>query len=288
MRRIPVGQTIRDGYSFAGEHVGGIIGLIWISMVMITVARYFTFFRFYNDFIDFMAGGNPNQMGPAMLMMMGYLVAMLLLYAVMFTAVVQMALGSRSAPQFIHFAFGPLEWRMFRAFFALAGLMLLLSITVLIVANAILALVPGAAKAQGAVGGLTMLGIMTVFVMMLARFLVLLPAIAVGETTPTLRRAWAMSQGNFMPLLGVLLGLFVPLLLVMAAIDVGMGEKPDVMPGAATQVQIVAAVMHARQTLPLTCGLGFFFSPLVIGLLAGASVSAWRTLKDEPTVEILA
>ena len=37
MRRIPVAQTIRDAYIFAGTNLGGIIGLIWVSMVMITV-----------------------------------------------------------------------------------------------------------------------------------------------------------------------------------------------------------------------------------------------------------
>jgi hypothetical protein len=287
MRRISVAQTIRDAYSFAGTHLGGIIGLIWVSMVMITIARYFTFYRFYNDFIDFMASGNGAQMGPSLLMMIGYLVALLLLYAVMFTAVVQLALGARSAPAFIHFTFGPLEWRMFRAFLALASLMLLLAFTVLIAANALL-LVPGGGKAQAAIGGLAILAVMGISVAVLARFLVLLPAIAVNETAPALRRAWALSAGNFLPMLGVLLGLFVPLLVVLVLIDFGMGEKAEALPGAATQVQMVAAVMHARQTLPLTCGLGFLFSPLVIGLLAGASVSAWRTLKDEPSVEILA
>ena len=130
MRRIPVGQTIRDAYSFTGTHLGGIIGLIWVSMVMLTIACFFTFLRFYNDFIDFMASGNAAHIGSSMLMMIGYVVALLLLYAVMFTAVVQLALGARTAPEFIHFAFGPLEWRMFRAFFALASLMLLLGTTV--------------------------------------------------------------------------------------------------------------------------------------------------------------
>ena len=91
MRRIPALQTIRDAYVFAGAHLGGVIGLIWVSMVMITIARFFTFIRFYNDLIDFLASGNAAQMGPAMLMMMFYLVALMLLYAVMFTAVVQMA-----------------------------------------------------------------------------------------------------------------------------------------------------------------------------------------------------
>jgi hypothetical protein len=288
MRPIPVAQTIRDAYSFAAAHLGGVIGLIWVSMVLLTIARIFTFYRFYNDVIDFLAGGNPAQLGPALLMMMGYLVAMMLLYAVMFTAVVQLALGARPAPSLLHFAFGPLEWRMFRAFFALAGLMLLAGVTVLIGTNAILALVPGAAASQGAIGGLAILALLVVAAAVTARFLLLLPAIAVNETVPVLRRAWAMSAGNFLPLLGVLLGLFLPLMLVLMLIDVGMGERTQGLPGAATQVQMVAAAMHARQTLPLTCGLGFLFSPLVIALLAGASVSAWRTLKDEPSIEILA
>src|ERR1700712_706037 len=189
MRRIPALQTIRDAYVFAGAHLGGVIGLIWVSMVMITIARFFTFYRFYNDSIDFMASGNAAQMGPSILMMIGYLVALLLLYAVMFTAVVQLALGARAAPSFIHFAFGPLEWRMFRAFLALASLMLLLTFTVLIAANALL-LVPGAGKAQGAIGGLVILAVLGISVAVLARFLVLLPAIAVNETAPALRRAW--------------------------------------------------------------------------------------------------
>lgn len=283
MRRIPVGQTLRDAYIFAGANLGGIIGLIWVSMVMLTVAQFFTSFRFYNDFIEFMASGNSAHMGPAMLMMISYLVALLLLNAVMFTAVVQLALGARTATGFLHFAFGPLEWRMFRAFFALAGLLLLLAITILIAANVLAVLVP-----HVPVTALAVLGIPVVFALVLARFLVLLPAIAVSETTPTLRRAWALSAGNFLPLLGVLLGLFLPLLMVMGMIERQVGEKADFMLGSASQLQITAAAINARQILPLMCGLNFLFSPLFIGLLAGASVSAWRTLKDEPSVEILA
>jgi len=38
--------------------------------------------------------------------------------------------------------------------------------------------------------------------------------------------------------------------------------------GTTPQLQMIAAVMQARQTLPLTCGLSFFFSPLVIALFA--------------------
>ena len=288
MRRIPVVATIREAYVFAATHLGGVIGLIWVSMVMITIARYFTFYRFYNDFIDFLASNNAAQMGPTLLMMLFYLVAALLLYAVMFVAVIQLALGARAAPAFIHFAFGPLEWRMFRAFFAFAGLMLLIAMAIMIAVNAGFALVPAAKANQAAVSTVMILAMFCIGLVLTARFLLLLPAIAVNETAPALRRAWALSAGNVLRLLGVLLGIFLPVALVFVLIDLGLGEKSGALTGATSQLQMVAAVMQARQTLPLTCGLSFFFSPLVIALFAGASVSAWRTLKDEPTAEIVA
>src|SRR5438045_9767742 len=113
MRRISAIATIRDAYSFTFTHLGGIIGLIWVAMVMITIAQFFTFHRLYSDFIDFLGGNsNPAQMGPTLLMLLAYIVAALLLYAVMCVAVAQLALGSRAVPAFAHFAFGPLEWRM--------------------------------------------------------------------------------------------------------------------------------------------------------------------------------
>ena len=126
MRRSPVVATIRDAYAFATSHLGGVIGLIWVPMVLATVMGFFSFQRYYNDFIDAMAGGNVAALGPSLLMMLGYLVAALLLYAVMFVAVIQLALGARAAPAVAHFAFGHLEWRMFRAFMAFIGVILVL------------------------------------------------------------------------------------------------------------------------------------------------------------------
>ena len=46
------------------------------------------------------------------------------------------------------------------------------------------------------------------------------------------------------------------------------------------------AIARAREVLPLISGLGFLISPLIVGLFAGASVSAWRALKDEPALDI--
>jgi len=285
MRRISAIATIRDAYVFTFTHLGGVIGLIWVSMVMITVAQFFTFHRFYNDYITVMAAnGNPAQMGPTLLMMIAYMVAWLLLYSVMSVAVVQLALGSRTSPAFAHFAFGPLEWRLFRAFAAFAGLLFLISIMVEIVINS-------AAPAMGgtqAGEGLFMLAMIGILLVLTARFL-LLPALAVNESGPALRRAWALSAGNLLPLMGVVLGLFLPLGVVFVGIlDIAIGLKGNAAAaaGANPEVQRMAALLLMRDTLPLICGLSFLFSPLVIGLCAGASVSVWRALKDEPALDI--
>ena len=286
IRRIPVVATIRDAYIFTATQLGGIIGLIWVSMVMITVARFFTFHRLYSDLTEYMASGNAAPMGPAFLMLLAYLVAALLLYAIMFVAVIQLAAGTRPAPVFVHFTFGPMEWRMFRAFFAFVGLMMMISFSLLLAANAFLAFLPGAKTSQEAMGGIMVLILLGVGISLAARFLLLLPAIAVHETGPVLRRAWALSAGHALPLIGILLGLFLPLLLVFITIDAALGDKAAIAPGASQQAQMAAAFTHLRDTLPLTCGLSFFFSPVVVGLFASASVSAWRALKDEPVLDI--
>ena len=104
MRPIPVGATVRDAYVFTATHLGGIIGVIWVPMVLITVAQFFTFYRCFNDFIDAMASGNTAPAAPALLMMLGYLVAALLLQAMMCVGVVQLALGARTAPALVHYS----------------------------------------------------------------------------------------------------------------------------------------------------------------------------------------
>ncbi len=286
MRRISVVATVRDAYIFTLTQLGSVIGLIWVSMVMLTVARFFAFHRFYNDFVEFLADGNAARMGPVLLMMVAYLMVALLLYAVMFAGVVQLILGTRAAPSFVHFAFGALEWRMFRAFFAFVGLMILAGMSVLLAADAVLALAPGTKSGPAVLGNVMGLALMCLGVVLAARFLLLLPAIAVHEPGLALRRAWALSAGNFLPLVGVLLGIFLPLFVVFVLIEVGMGEQGMSITGGPPQLQTIAAITQLREMLPLTCGLSFFFSPLVVGLLASASISVWRTLKDEPVLDI--
>jgi hypothetical protein len=286
MRRIDVVATIRDAYVFAISHLGGVIGLIWVPMVLATIMGFFSLQRYYNDFIDAMAGNNVAALGPAMLMMLGYLVAALLLYAVMFVAVVQMALGARAAPAIGHFAFGNLEWRMFRALFAFIGWILVLVIPAFVVADAVFA-VAGTRLPQSAGPAFMLLIFYGVVLLAMPRLFLLLPTIAVAETAPVLRRAWMLSGGNFWRLLAVLLAVFGPILLCFTGLELVLaGHAPAQAVAGNEQVQLLAAIMRARDVLPWISGLGFLVSPLVVGLLAGASVSVWRALKDEPALDI--
>ena len=286
MRRIDTVATIRDAYVFAVTHLGGVIGLIWVPMVLATIMGFFSLQRYYNDFIDAMSSGNVAALGPSMLMMLGYLVAALLLYAVMFVAVVQLALGARSAPQVAHFAFGNLEWRMFRAFIAFIGVILVLIIPAFVVAQAAIAL-GGARLPQAAGPALMLLIFYGIILLAMPRFFVLLPTVAVAESAPVLRRAWMLSAGNFWRLLAVLLAIFGPILLLFTGLEMAMsGHTPPPVAGSSEEMQLVAAIIRARDVLPLISGLGFLISPLVVGLCAGASVSVWRALKDEPALDI--
>jgi hypothetical protein len=286
MRRIEVVATIRDGYAFAITHLGGVIGLIWVPMVLATIMGFFSLQRYYNDFIDAMASGNVAALGPSMLMMLGYLVAALLLYAVMFVAVVQLALGARGAPAVAHFAFGNLEWRMFRALVAFIGVILLLVLPAFVMADAVF-VVAGTKLPQSAGPALMLMIFYGVLLLAMPRFFLLLPTVAVAETAPVLRRSWMLSAGNFLRLLAVLLAVFGPILLSFVCLEFALaGRVPAHGPAGNEQVQMLGAIMRARDVLPLVSGLGFLISPLLVGLLAGASVSVWRTLKDEPALDI--
>lgn len=285
MTPLPVVATIREAWSFALSQLGAIVGLIWLPMVAITVMGFFTAQRYYNDVIVYLADNNAAQLGPSMLLLMGFVVAGLLLYAVAFVPVVQLAQGERKDAPLVHFAFGALEWRLFRAFCALAGFLL--------GAGFLIALVGSAASRFGgttAVGvtGLMLLGLFGIALLLVPRFLLLLPALAVNETAPALRRAWALSQGHGLRLLAILVGSFAPLLLIIVVLETLAGGRSVIPAGASEQVKMVAALMRAREALPVTYGLSFLVSPLVIGLVSGISVSVWRHLKGEPVREILA
>jgi hypothetical protein len=285
MPRLSVIAIIRDAYLFTLHHVGAVIGLIWVPMLLSTVMGFFTFQRYYNDLIDALATGNAAHLGPSILMMLGYLVAALLLYAVMLVAVTQLALGARQGGAVAHFSFGALEWRMFRALAGLAGLGVLVMLTVIMVGNPLLSLLGGAHVGEAQAGYLLMLTLYGLLVAGAPRFLMLLPAVAAAETAPALRRCWTLSAGNFWRLLAVLMAIFVPVVLIAAVAETLLAGPSPALNTGSDKMLMLSGLMRARQVLPLMSGLSFLFSPVLIALFCGASVSAWRALKGETAAQ---
>ena len=64
-----------------------------------------------------------------------FFIAWLLFNAIMYVPLVQLALGQRKGGALVHFAFGPAEWRMFRAISSLVGFLLLPALTIGLAVN---------------------------------------------------------------------------------------------------------------------------------------------------------
>jgi hypothetical protein len=280
MKKIPIVQTIKAAYGFVFTHLGTIIGLIWVPMVLVTVLGFFVEQRYYAAAADALASNNFTRLGPSVISLLCYFVAAILLYAVMYVPVMQLALGQRKDGALVHFALGPAEWRMFRA---LAGLAAFLVLPVLITAflfNTVTALVGGQIKSMLTAGGLeVLLALSYLAVVYIAlRFVFLLPAVAVNEQGPVLPRAWILSGGNFWRILAIMLATLGP---VAPVAQIVLEGPSALIPSFANSAAMAAAQLHQISVnMPVSKGVDFLVAPLILGLAAGSSAAAMRALKE--------
>jgi hypothetical protein len=284
MKKIPVFETIKAAYGFVFAHLGAIIGLIWVPMVGVTILGFFVEQRYYNAAADALASNNYVRLGPSVISLLCYFMAAILLYAVMFVPVTQLALAQRKDGAVFHFALGPAERRMFRA---LAGLMAFLFLPFLITAylfRVVAAMtVPGRGASLLAAGGAEVLLVLSCFALacIALRFAFLLPAVAVNEEGPVLPRAWILSGGNFWRILGIVLATLGPVALAGGAIQYALQGPRAVMPQFANSSAMAAAQLHQiAQHMPINKGVDFLMAPLILGLFAGASAFAMGALQD--------
>ena len=94
-----------------------------------------------------------------------------------------------------------------------------------------------------------------------------------------------LSAGNFWRLLAVLVAIFAPIFLLFNGLEMVLTSRGPALTGDDPE-RMRQAIAQARNVLPLISGLGFLISPLIVGLFAGASVSAWRVLKEETALDI--
>jgi hypothetical protein len=287
MKKLPVLETIKAAYGFVFLHLGSIIGLIWLPMVLITVAAFFAEQHYLDAAANALLTNSSANLGSVTLGLIFFFIAWLLFNAIMYVAVVQLALGQRKGGALFHFAFGPTEWRMFRAITSLVGFLLLPALTIGLLINSLLYFgLGGHALPAPAIIGLEVavvaayLGLAYVGL----RFVFLLPAAAVHDIGPVLPRVWKLSAGNVWRMVAILLGTVVPVAIV-AALAQALLEGPQGMTPAfgATNAMAAAQLHVMSMNMPLTQGIGFLFAPLLVGLAAGASAASYTALQGAPT-----
>jgi hypothetical protein len=272
VRRLPVLETIRQAYGFTFGHLGAIIGVIWLPMVIATVSGFFVTQHYSTEIQAAMAADNAAAAGPAVLAVLFYLLAKLLLTAMMYVPVAQLALGQRQGGAMFHFAFGALEWRMFRTLFGLVLFLIPPALLLMVVGQNLLAgTVGGASPVKLLAAELVFFLLYGALVYVLVRIGALLVPVVVAEDKPALTRGWILSAKNFWRLLGVMVGTAGPVLVVTATIELALLQSTG---GDAT----AQMSMGGGQVAPLIAGLEFLLAPLLIGLFVSASVFSWKAL----------
>lgn len=275
MRRLSVTAIIREAYDFTLANLGAIIGLIWLPMVLLTVGQFFVNQHYGAQVNEAVAAGNPAAAGPAVLALLFFLLVQLALTAMMMVSVTQLALGQRQGGAMIHFAFGALEWRMFRTLFAAALFLLPPMMLLLLSGGAVM----GGAPADGpqGVGALLALPLLAGVIYFAVRLMALVFPVVVTEEKSIIVRAWTLTAGNFWRLLGAFLGALLPVyLLVAVALMFVLRDAIPADPAAMPTPEQLAAVRDAN--LPVMTGIQFVVAPLLIGLTVGISVFSFKAL----------
>jgi len=289
MKKIPIVQTIKAAYGFVFTHLGAIIGLIWVPMVLVTVLGFFVEQRYYTAAADALASNNFTRLGPSVISLLCYFIAAILLYAVMYVPVMQLALGQRKDGALIHFALGPAEWRMFRALAALAAFLFLPVMITAFLFNTVGALAGSQIKSMLAAGALEVLLVLSYLavVYIALRLVFLLPAVAVNEQGPVLPRAWILSGGNFWRILAIMLATLGPVALAAAAAQIVLEGPSALIPSFSNSAAMAAAQLHQISVnMPVSKGVDFLVAPLILGLAAGSSAAAMRAIQEAARVQI--
>ena len=249
-------------------------------MIIGTVLGFFVKQRAYLIFANALASGNDTRLAPAMLGLLFYGLAFLLLTAMMAVPVTELALGKRQSGTLARFAFGPAEWRLFKS--SLGLMVFLMASLVLAALVSKLAVPPAMQLGAAAFANLFMAGWLLFFAMRLG---FLMPAIAVSEDAAILPRSWKLSAGNFWALLAVMLGAVGPVLLLAGLVEMLIQGQAVITPNLQGPASMMAAQLSsASRNMPLTAGLDFLMAPLVMGQMLGAAAAAYRALagRDNP------
>jgi hypothetical protein len=282
MNKLPVSETISFAYRFTFGHLGTIIGLIWIPMVVIAVLQ---FLPYGLGDAALVPEDNPAAYGAAQLRALVFLFITLLMYATIFVAVTQQALGLRQGNALYHFGLGRAEFRMWGAVLLLAAIatMLLLAVALLTTVGVVIVARAGHGALAGAVeSGLLLVG-SCAFIFVLTRLGFLLVPATVVEKKVGLERSWKLSNGNFWRITLVLFAVTLPVALVVGGAQFAlMGKElaPLLKPMHAITIDVLMNRMEVvvSRHMPEIIGVNLIAAPFQCGLLLAAAAFGYKAL----------
>ena len=284
MNKIPVGKTIRSAYAFAFGHLGSIIGLVWAPLVLAAVLQFLPYAMGYDSSA---MPENATVAGQRALLGLGSFFLVILLQAMIATAVTQFALGLRPGGAIFHIAVGAAEFRLFGALL----LYYVVCLCMLMAFGLLGLLLAAAAKGPAlALPFFILVAALCALVYIAVRLGFLIAPVTVAEQHVSLTRGWILMKGNFWPSFGVILAVVVPYLLIVYAIIVAMVGPSHLFAPFPTNPDALAQDMEQRFAplkahMPLYIGLTLIIAPFGIGLNLGAAAAAYRALAAEPERE---
>ena len=301
MNKIPVFRTIGRAYGFTFGNLATIIGLVWLPLVIQSVAGYVVSVRYMGAVQALIAKGDFSALGGIVGQAYLFFFASLFLTAVMSAPVLRQALGLREGGAYVYFWPGANEFRLFGANLALMLMIFAIAIVVwigaivLIVAYAFAVKVAGAAMVDGVSARTVLmwsalallLVVLAGLLFVLFRLSFLVAPVTIAERRIDLVRAWSLTRGNFWRIFAISLATAVPLLVASWAVEWALfgtyGSTPTFLspsqPGPNFAARSMALQFQQLQVrMPVMIGITLFLAPLRLGLNLGAAAYAYSAL----------
>ena len=263
MTKVPVRETIGVAYRFTFDNFTAIVGLIWLPMLLVLGL----------DYLQSQIPIDAEAQGANFIRTLAYTLGALLLYAIMYVAVTEQALGLRQGRRYMHIALGITEFRTFGALLVFGILMAFLVLITILGATAVGFVVRSAAGAQIAASVeavLTLMGIGFLFFCAVRLGFLLVPAV-VAERRVSLERSWVLTQGNFWRIFLVNLLLIFPIFLILFFVMVMF--VADDFAALRSQYEAGMSAHHPHMMMGM-----FFLSPFLLGFSMGSAAYAYGVL----------
>lgn len=289
MNKIQVRQTIASAYRFALVELERVIGVIWLPIIVLTVIDYFMNSTILSAKLTALETNDGAPLGPVLVGQLGFLIAALILKAVIAVAICREVLKPMDRPLWLRFTLGGAEFRYVGAMLGLGAIGAIIALICLMGATALSGAVkvPGLPAGQAALGmaGLVGLVLSPALIYLFVRLGSLALPSVVMEKGVGLERSWTLLKGNVGRMLLVCLGAGVPLMLIYVALYMLIVGPEAFNPHIEAMGDSAAQARHEmeslRQTLarlPWIEGLNFIMAPFLNGVWFAAQALVFKAL----------